>query len=291
MKRNTILAAVLVFLSVWGNAAFASVSYLGPAGTYTEEATIQFFGPAEKIMPAANVPEALAMLKAGKSQFSVVPVENTIGGPVYNYLDAVLADKALTIVGEVDLPIRQTLLAVPGANLAEIKTILSHPQGIAQSKEWIKTNLPDAKLVEVSSTAEAAKRVAEAGDSSMAAIAASRTADVYHLAILANDLQYTKTNVTRFWVITLKEKALQGGEKAAALVSGSNNSVIKLLYELTQMGYQVQTLHDRPTKEKLGEYQFVIEAFGVNPGFTLERLIARPDFALQGRVLGSFNNK
>lgn len=291
MRRNTIFAAVLVFLCLWGNIAFASVSYLGPAGTYTEEATIKFFGADEKILPAVNVPEALAMLKAGQSKFAVVPVENTIGGPVYNYLDAVLADKSLVVVGEVDLPIRQTLLAVPGANLADIKTILSHPQGIAQSKAWIKANLPEVKLVEVSSTAEAAKRVAEAGDPSMAAIAASRTADVYHLDILANDLQYTKTNVTRFWVITLKEKALSGGEKAAAVVSGSNNSVVRLLYELAQMGYKVQTVHDRPTKEKLGEYQFVIEVAGLNPGLTLERLIARPDLALQGRVLGSFNNK
>jgi prephenate dehydratase len=72
---------------------------------------------------------------------------------------------------------------VPGANLSDIKTILSHPQGIAQSKAWIKANLPDAKLVEVSSTAEAAKRAAEVGDSSMAAIAGFRTAGVYHTCL------------------------------------------------------------------------------------------------------------
>ena len=291
MGRNKIFAAVLVSLSLWGNIASANVSYLGPAGTYTEEATIQFFGSNEQIIPAANVPEALAMLKAGKSQFSVVPVENTIGGPVYNYLDAVLADTKLIIVGEVDLPIRQTLLSVPGANLSDIKTILSHPQGIAQSKAWIKANLPDAKLVEVSSTAEAAKRVAEVGDSSMAAIAGFRTAGVYHLDILANDLQYSQTNVTRFWVVTLKEKELQNGNKAAAVVSGSNNSIIKLLYELTKMGYKVQTLHDRPTKERLGEYQYVIEVTGRNPGLALEKLLTRPDLVVQGRVLGRFNNK
>lgn len=291
MRRNTIFAAVLVFLTFWAGSAFASVSYLGPAGTYTEEATILFFGTGEKIIPAPNVPAALALLKAGNSNFSVVPVENTIGGPVYNYLDAVLADKDLTIVGEVDLPIRQTLLAVKGTRLEDIKTILSHPQGITQSKEWIKANLPDAKLVEVSSTAEAAKRVAEAGDQSIAAIAASRTANVYSLEVLANDLQYTTTNVTRFWVVALKGKAPQSGDKAAAVVSGTNNSVIRLLYELSKMGYQVQTVHDRPTKEKLGEYTFVIEVTGLNPGYALEKLLARPDTGVQGRVLGSFNSK
>lgn len=288
MKRTIFIAVVLTVLSVCGSFTFASVSYLGPAGTYTEEATIQFFGQNEKILPASTVAEALSMLKAGKCEYAVVPTENTIRGPVYNYLDAVLADEYLTVVGEVDLPIRQTLLGVPGGTITQIKTILSHPQGIAQSKKWIKANIPDAKLVEVSSTAEAARQVASASDTSMAAIAAARTAGVYKLNILANDLQYTNDNVTRFWVVTIKGKVQQSGDKAAALVRGNSNAVIKMLYELIQMGYKVHTLHDRPTKEKLGEYQYVIEVEGLNPSYTLERIIANPDLELSGRVLGTF---
>lgn len=289
MNRNKIFIAVCMFLTLWSQIAFASVSYLGPAGTYTEEASICFFGAEEERIPAATVPEVLKLLKEGKSQFAVVPVENTIGGPVYPYLDAVLAENGVVIVGEVDLPIRQTLLTVPGASLSDIKTILSHPQGLAQSKAWIKANLPEAKLVEVSSTAEAAKRVAETGDYSMAAIAASRTAQVYRLQIMVTDLQYTDTNVTRFWVLRLKGKVSPTGDKAVAAVTGSNQSVIKLLYELVKKGYQVQTLHDRTTQQRLGEYRYVVEIAGSNSGQVLEELLADPAVGLQGRVLGSFN--
>ncbi|WP_378954960.1 prephenate dehydratase [Pelosinus sp. sgz500959] len=291
MKRNAILVIMLICLSLLGNTAFANVGYLGPAGTYTEEATIQFFGQGETITPVSTVAESLAMLKSGKCEYAVVPIENTIGGPVYNYLDGVVADDSFTVVGEVDLPIRQTLLALPGATIPQIKTIMSHPQGIAQSKAWMKANTPDATIVEVSSTAEAAKKVAESGDTSMAAIAASRTAEVYNLNILATDLQYTNTNVTRFWIVTLKAKHTSEGNKASILVNGSINSVVKLLCELEKKGYAVQSLHDRPLKTKMGEYQFVIEVVDHKQQNSLENILARKDLQLQIRILGKFNSK
>lgn len=290
MKRSRIIATIVFFL-VLGNTAWASVSYLGPAGTYTEEATIQFFGQEEQINPVGTVAESLLMLKTGKSEFAVVPVENTIGGSVYNYLDAVLADDSFIVVGEVDLPIRQTLLALHGTTIPQIKTIMSHPQGIAQSRDWIKKNAPDAKIIEVSSTAEAAKRVAESEDTSLVAIAASRTAEVYNLNILATDLQYTNTNVTRFWVVTLKSHKAVDGDRAAMLVSGSISSVAKFLLELDQKGYRVQTLHDRPLKTKMGEYQFLIEVVENHPQETLPKILSRQDSQLQIRVLGRFTSK
>lgn len=289
MRRYSLVTVICVWVSLWINLAWANVSYLGPAGTYTEEAAIRFFGVDEVLLPAASVPEALALLKAGKSEFAVVPVENTIGGPVYTYLDAVLADHDLAIVGEVDLPIRQTLLAMPGVAITDIKTVLSHPQGLAQSKAWLKEFLPEAKLVEVASTAEAAKRVAEAGDVRMAAIAASRTAEVYHLAVVANDLQITQTNVTRFWIVAAQDNIRKtAGHKAVALVAGSNQAVITLVYELTQLGYTVQALHDRPTQQQLGSYQFLVEVAGSDPTAALEKLLASPNLQVTGRVLGNF---
>lgn len=217
MKKNIILVAIVIFLSALGNQAFASVSYLGPAGTYTEDAALQFFGHKEKVIPAVTVVEALAMLKEGKCQYTVVPVENTIGGPAYSYLEAALADDSFAVVGEVDLPIRQTLLA--------------------------------------------------------------------------NDLQDTNSNVTRFWVVTLKTKQLDSKNKVIALVRGPINSMAKLLSELDEKGFRIQTLHDLPVKTRLGEYQFVIEVLGYNPQFTLENIFAQPELQLQGRILGSFNSK
>ncbi len=259
IQRSTRMIVLAIIISVLMSiSAFANVSYLGPAGTYTEEAAVKYFGDNETFIPVATVPGALAQVKSGDCQYAVVPVENSIGGVVYNYIDAVLADTDFAIIGEVQLPIRQTLLALHSSSLQDITTVLSHPQGIAQSKAWLQANLPKAKVMEVSSTAEAAKKVAEGQDKSVAAIAASRTSIVYNLNILANDLQYTDTNVTRFWVVTRKEQAVVSGEKSVLTISGSVNEFSKLLAELDKKNYKLFAVHDRPAKTKMGEYLFVV---------------------------------
>lgn len=291
MKRKSGFIVILFLLVLaLQSSVFASVSYLGPAGTYTEEASVLFFGEAETIIPTGTVNDALSMVKKGESKYAVVPVENTIGGPVYNYLDAVINDPDFAVIGEVNLPIRQTLLVLPGTRLEDIKTIMSHPQGIAQSKDWLKANLPQAKIVEVSSTAEAARNVAETGDKSVAAIAASRTAGVYHLAILANDLQYTDTNVTRFWVVTLKKNQTLGAQKAAVIVRGPVEGLAKVIAQLDKKGFNVVSLHDRPAKTKLGEYIYVLELSGGNMN-ELTQIVNTYQPLLEIKVKGIFDGK
>lgn len=292
MRRGFINLVLVVCLVVaLSGSALAAVSYLGPAGTYTEEATVLYFGPGETAVPVATVAQSLAQLKAGECQYAVVPVENTIGGPVYSYLEAVVRDESFVIIGEVNLPIRQTLLGVPGATVADIKTVLSHPQGIAQSRDWLKANLPGVKVIEVSSTAEAARKVAELGDPSVAAIAASRTASVYSLDILATNLQYTDINVTRFWVVTLKQYQKNGKGKVALLVRGPIGKLPAFLADLDRKGYKVVTLHDLATKEKLGEYLFVVELAGGNPQDLAEQLAVKKPADLTVRVLGVYDSK
>ena len=288
--KYSLLTTVLVLVLLVSSTVFANVSYLGPAGTYTEEATVLFFGDKEKITPVPTVPEAISLVKTGQCDYAVVPIENTIGGPVYNYLDAVINDAGLVVVGEVNLPIRQTLLGLPGTSLKDIKTVMSHPQGIAQSKDWLKANLPDAKLIEVPSTAEGAKRVAEMNDKTVAAIAASRTAAVYDLAILANDLQYTDTNVTRFWVVTLKKNQTYGTEKMSLLAQGPAQALPRLLTDLNSKGFKIVSLHDRAAKTKLGEYIYVIEVLGNNVT-ALENIAAKQQPSLKIRFLGAFSAK
>lgn len=289
-RRTSVFVLAIIISLIMSISAFANVSYLGPAGTYTEEAAVKYFGDSETLIPAPTVPGALYKLKSGDCRYAVVPVENSIGGVVYNYIDAVLADTDLAIVGEVQLTIRQTLLALHTSSLQDITTVLSHPQGIAQSKEWLQANLPNAKIVEVSSTAEAAKRVAEGQDKSIAAIAASRTSLVYDLNILANDLQYTDTNITRFWVVTRKENAVTTGEKSVLTISGSVNELTKLLAELEKKNYKLFALHDRPAKIKMGEYLFVVELIG--PGKeSIEKICANYNNKLKIVKLGTFNVK
>lgn len=259
-----IITVLLVMLLFAYGSVFADVSYLGPAGTYTEEAAVNYFGQKERFIPFKTVPEALSELLAAKVEYAVVPVENTIGGPTA-YGPLVTEEFNFAVVGEINLPIRQALLALPGARLSDIKTVLSHPQGIAQSAAWLRNNLPEAKVVEVSSTAEGSKKVSEANDKSIAAIAASRTALVYKLNILANDLQYSNNNITRFWVVATKNNMITKGNKATLLLDGDIQKLYKLLASFDREGLKVVTIHDYPTKAKLGQYRFLIEVVSADP--------------------------
>ena len=138
-----------------------TVAYLGPAGTYTEEATKLFFGDNDELLAQQTVSDALALVDNGAAAYAVIPQENTIGGPVTDYIDALLRDKDARVVGEVVLPIRQTLMGLPGTDLSQVKTVYSHKQGLAQSAAWLDENLPNAERVEAASTAAAAQKVAE----------------------------------------------------------------------------------------------------------------------------------
>jgi len=291
-KIQALLLALMMTVFTQGS-VFANVSYLGPAGTYTEEAAIKYFGEKEQLLPFTTVAEAVEQVLTGKTEYAVVPIENTIGGPVYSYLDLIMETQNLIIVGEITLPIRQTLLALPGSKLSDIKTVLSHPQGITQSTSWLKNNLPDTKVVVVSSTAEGAKKVAEGRNKSVAAIAASRNSRVYNLDILANDLQGTYNNATRFWVVTTLDRALHTGNKASLVVTGDIEKLPKLLGDFDQRNLKLVTIHDRPTKTKFGEYIFLVEVTTKSTRNALLSKLARvakdqqDSFSI--RVLGIYN--
>lgn len=293
MKKNsvrvfTVLVTLVLFLT---GTVSADVGYLGPAATYTEEASILFFGDKEIFVPMKTVPETLAGVKSGELQYAVVPIENTVGGPVYNYLDGIIDDSMFVVVGEINLPIRQTLMAVPGTVLSDIKTVLSHPQGIAQGKDWLKANLPDAKLIEVSSTAEGARKVAEGGDKSIVAIASPQAAVTYKLDVLAKQIEVTKTNVTRFWVVTLKPFQKVGQTRTALVAQGVASDLSSLLRDVERIGYKLVSVHDRPAKTVLGEYVFVVELDGDGRREVLGETVAKHAGTMKIRILGSYDVK
>ena len=293
MKKNCmrVFSVVALLLMLFSSVVSANVGYLGPAATYTEEAAILFFGDKETFVPMKTVPETLAAVKSGEFRYAVVPVENTVGGPVFNYLDGVINDPAFVIVGEVNLPIRQTLMAVPGTVLSDIKTILSHPQGIAQGKDWLRVNLPDAKLIEVSSTAEGARKVAAGGDKSVAAIASPQAAVTYKLAVMAKQIEVTKTNVTRFWIVTSKPFQKFGQTRTILTAQGAASALPGLLKDLDRAGYTLVSVHDRPAKTLLGEYVYVLEMNGDGRREALGEVIAKNSAKFKLRVLGGFDIK
>jgi prephenate dehydratase len=293
MKKNSmrVFSVVTLLLMLLSSVVSANVGYLGPAATYTEEAAILFFGDTETFVPMKTVPETLAAVKSGEFRYAVVPVENTVGGPVFNYLDGVINDPAFVVVGEVNLPIRQTLMAVPGTVLSDIKTILSHPQGIAQGKDWLRANLPDVKLIEVSSTAEGARKVAEGGDKSVAAIASPQAAVTYKLAVMAKQIEVTKTNLTRFWIVTSKPFQKFGQMRTILTAQGAAAALPGLLKDLDRAGYTLVSVHDRPAKTLLGEYVYVLEINGDGRREALGEVIGKNSAKFKLRVLGAFDSK
>lgn len=251
-----------ILIPVQIDRASATVSYLGPEGTYTQEACGVFFEKQGSYVPCATVQEAVQALVDGKTGYAVIPQENTIGGAVIDYVDTLIAQTEVSVVGEVELPITQNLLALPGATLAEIKTVYSHKQGIAQGAEWLAAHLPDAEVIEVSSTAEGARMVAEGNDPTCAAIAAAACADVYQLDILAVGIQNNENNKTRFYVLSMQPPATATAERLAFIAMGDAEALPELMAAMEKQNVTLITLHDRPLKTELGEYYYLIECAG-----------------------------
>ena len=236
----------------------ARVSYLGPEGTYTEEAAKFFFQNAGSFLPQSTVEEAIAAVVNGAADYAVIPQENTLGGAVVNYVDALIGQEDVYVVGEVILPISQTLMALPGATLSDIRTVCSHAQGIKQSETWRAEHLPEAVTEEMGSTAAAASYVAQQQDKSIAAIAAPAAAELYGLTVLAENVQITDANKTRFYV--LGTKPLSGEHTQAAFVADCRaSSLDDLIVEIHGAGLELVTIHDRPEGSALGSYRYIIE--------------------------------
>ncbi len=248
-----------------------TVAYLGPEGTYTEEATKAFFGNDDQLLPQATVADALALVANGTATYAVVPQENTLGGPVTDYIDALLATDGVAVVGEVVLPIRQTLMGLPGTDLSQVTRVLSHKQGLAQSAAWLDENLPDAQRIEAASTAAAALEVADGADPTTVAIAAPGAADLYGLEVLQANVSQCEANQTRFYVVAREANELEGYGCAVYVADIAAGELPGVLEEVCTGGTELACVHDRPEGSALGTYRYVIELERAD-GFTDEEL-------------------
>ncbi len=264
----------------------ARVSYLGPEGTYTQEACGVFFGGEGTYLPQADVATSVQVLVAGDVDYAVIPQENTIGGSIAEYLDEVIGNEGVCVVGEVELPISQNLLAKPGTELQDIHTVYSHKQGIAQGKAWLEEHLPDAEVVEVSSTAEGARMAADAEGNDCAAIGSAAAAGVYGLEVAADNIQMNNSNKTRFYVLALGEPLKEASDRMAFLASGNVGDLAELLTSVEAQGMEVVAVHDRPEKTELGRYTYLVECKGGGAD-AFDKVVAENP-ALSYRYLGSF---
>lgn len=264
-----------------------SVAYLGPAGTYTEEAAKLFFGTNDELLAQPTVADAIALVEDGTAAYAVIPQENTLGGPVTDYIDALLDAKDARVVGEVVLPIRQTLMGLPGTDLSQVKTVYSHKQGLAQSADWLDKNLPNAERVEAASTAAAAQGVAEGGDTSAVAIAAPGAAELYNLEVLQENVSQSEANKTRFYVVAKQANAHEGYDRAVFVARIAADELPSILTVACENGTELVCVHDRPEGSALGTYQFVIELTRKD-GFSDVEIMRLKDIG-QLEFLGSYS--
>ena len=267
--------------------SLAEVAYLGPEGTYTEEAAQFWFDDGETLIPEETVNAAIEDMLSGQMEYAVIPQENTLGGAVVNYLDALISAEGAYVVGEVVLPISQTLMGIPGATLEDIQTVCSHAQGLTQSAEWRAEYLPNASEEEMGSTAAAASYVAQQGDKSIAAVAAPGAAALYGLEVLAENVQITDANKTRFYVLSGQPLEGEGRTRAVFVATCPGSWIDDILLAIHDAGLELVTLHDRPEGSALGSYHYVIEVEGAP---TIEDTQIDAVDSIEGvRFAGEFN--
>lgn len=240
------------------------VAYLGPFGTFTEEAALRFFGSSIHKIPCTTFDEVFHAATCGNAQYGVVALENSTEGVVTRTLDLLL-HSPLHIVGEISLLIRHHLLRSTNA-LDGIEVVLAHPQALAQCQEWLNTHLPHAERRAVSSNAEGARLAAT--HPAWAGIASERAASEFGLHMAAHAIQDDAFNRTRFAVIclpsTLPVPQATGHDCTSLVVSVPNRpgAVHDMLVPLKKHGVSMTRFESRPARSGQWEYHFFIDLQG-----------------------------
>lgn len=235
------------------------VAYLGPMATFTHQAARTKFGASAEYIAARSISEVFALAEKGAADFGVVPVENSTEGFVGHTLD-MLADSDLKICAEIALPISHCLLS-KGSH-ADIRTVYSHPQALAQTRGWLQQHLPGAEQVEVSSTARAAEIAA--GDTSAAAIGTELSCEVYGLNVIARRIEDNPGNVTRFLVIGKEMGRRTGNDKTSVMftIKDRVGALHDALDVLLRHDINLTRIESRPSKRKAWDYVFFIDIVG-----------------------------
>jgi chorismate mutase/prephenate dehydratase len=263
------------------------VGYLGPEGTFSQQAVYKHFGHSAKGLPLASVEEVFDEVAAGHADFGVVPVENSGQGTIQSTLDMFLSSP-LKICGEVELRVHQYLLSRTG-HIEDIERVYSHGLSLAQCRSWLRQHLPKAEKQAVSSNAEAARRARNADDS--AAIAGENAAHVYGLKIVAGPIEDRPDNTTRFLVIGRSLFPPSGNDRTSLVVfvRDQPGALFRVLEPLARRKVSMNRIESRPAHTGLWQYAFFIDVGGHIDEAPLREVIADlEDFAENVTVLGSY---
>lgn len=263
------------------------VAFQGERGAFGEDAAISFFGDAE-LVTCRRLEEVFLSVVNGEADFGVVATENSLAGSINETYDLLL-EYEVNIYGEINLRISHCLMALPGEGLADIKTVYSHPQALAQCEDFLKKL--DAEVVPIYNTAAAAKRIREQGLKGCAAIASRRAAQIYGLEIIAENIETSADNYTRFFIIS-RRRPLPAARNKTSLVFSTKNvpgALYACLGVFASRDINLTKLESRPSKKKPWEYVFYVDFEGHMDDEVcrqaLEELKGKTNFV---KVLGSY---
>ena len=283
----------------------ARVAYLGPAGTFSEDALLAAAGEEAEAVPKPTIFDAIQAVAGGEVDRALVPFENSIEGAVRATLDALAFDvEGVAIVGEHDHPVRHALIARPGTRVEEVEVVLSHPQANAQCARFVRERLPQATVRAAASTAEAVRSVSLSKDP-WAALGAPAAARLYSCEVLAEGVEDAADNVTRF-VWLAREAAVEGAGASAGAAAGDDapwrttlvfselgadhpGALVEALTEFSSRDVNLTRIESRPLRRGLGRYMFFVDLEGRAGDSTVaEAVEGLRTKAESVRILGSY---
>lgn len=264
-----------------------TIAYLGPEGTFTQEATRKHFGSAIDLLPVESIADVFREVEVGRVRYGVVPIENSTEGVVSHTLD-MFVNSRLKICSEIVLRVHQNLLSKT-EDWKSAKRVYSHAQSLAQCRGWLDKHLPKAERIPCSSNAEAARLASQEEDA--VAIGSLQAAPIYGLKVAAASIEDNANNTTRFLVIGNQEVSPCGRDKTSLMLSTPNRpgALYELLKPLAEHGIDMSRIESRPSRNNNWEYFFFLDIGGHIEDAHVEEAVSvlRQQVDLV-RVLGSY---
>lgn len=268
------------------------IAYLGPAGTFTEQAAVLFAGEhaGSEFLPYPSITASAEAVARHEADVAIVPFENSLAGAVGETHDLIIHQLDLHIRDELIIPIEHCLIVAPDADTSEIGVIYSHPQALGQCQRYLNRRFPDVRTEATLSTAQAVARAVELGDH-VAAIAPRRAAHLHDARILEFGIEDDHRNATRFVVLAHEDHKPTGDDSSTILFTTANRpgALLRVLQHFANANINLTRIESRPARERLGTYLFLIDCDGHRTDPALANALTRMEPDLQQlRIIGSY---
>lgn len=237
------------------------LAFLGPAGTFSEQAAIAW-DPAAKLLPFATFSAVVSAVESGMADEGLVAFENALQGSVTDTADILIHETDLKITGELVLPIEHCLLVPPGLAADQVEVLFAHPQSLAQCRRFVERCFPKARIEAALSNSEAVQQAL--ATKSAAAIGTRRAAEIYGAEILAAGIQDERHNVTRFVILAASDREPTGQDRTSLVISPEHvpGGLVRTLEAFSRRNINLTMIQSRPSKETLGTYLILLDLEG-----------------------------